>query len=227
MSKLPSLTGQQLITALRKAGFDVLRIKGSHHILLLALIVSACGATATPTTYRAIFPSLTPTRTPRTSPTSTRTHIPLVNDPTATIVPAPAATASPPATIPAATATPVAPAPTLPPVPMTPAPIAPIATVQQVTSTPIAPTPTRPPATATPIPPTATSALSACPQGCAVATPPVGCDIKGNISDKGEKIYHVRGWASYAATKIDSSKGERWFCTAEEARAAGWRPAQQ
>ncbi len=31
MSKLPSLTGQQLVAALRKAGFEVIRIKGSHH----------------------------------------------------------------------------------------------------------------------------------------------------------------------------------------------------
>lgn len=33
MSKLPRVTGQQLIAALRKAGFETLRIKGSHHIL--------------------------------------------------------------------------------------------------------------------------------------------------------------------------------------------------
>ena len=33
MTKLPSLTGQQIITALRRAGFEVLRVKGSHHFL--------------------------------------------------------------------------------------------------------------------------------------------------------------------------------------------------
>ncbi len=33
MSKLPRVTGQQLITALRKTGFEVIRIKGSHHFL--------------------------------------------------------------------------------------------------------------------------------------------------------------------------------------------------
>lgn len=49
------------------------------------------------------------------------------------------------------------------------------------------------------------------------------CLIKGNISDNGH-IYHVPGSRSYDATKIDESKGERWFCTEEEARAAGWRP---
>jgi len=52
-----------------------------------------------------------------------------------------------------------------------------------------------------------------------------GCDIKGNISSSGEKIYHVAGCKSYKATKISESKGERWFCTEEEALQAGWRKA--
>lgn len=34
MSKLPSLTGAEVITALEKVGFEVARIKGSHHILI-------------------------------------------------------------------------------------------------------------------------------------------------------------------------------------------------
>ncbi|MCA6594846.1 MAG: type II toxin-antitoxin system HicA family toxin [Pseudanabaena sp.] len=34
MSKLPSLTGNQLIKALQKIGFDIARVKGSHHILI-------------------------------------------------------------------------------------------------------------------------------------------------------------------------------------------------
>ena len=33
MTRLPALTGQRLISALRKAGFEVLRVKGSHHFL--------------------------------------------------------------------------------------------------------------------------------------------------------------------------------------------------
>ncbi len=33
MTRLPRVTGKELITALRKAGFDVIRIKGSHHFL--------------------------------------------------------------------------------------------------------------------------------------------------------------------------------------------------
>jgi endonuclease YncB( thermonuclease family) len=48
------------------------------------------------------------------------------------------------------------------------------------------------------------------------------CDIKGNIGDAG-KIYHLPGTSSYQRTKIDESKGERWFCTEEEAKSFGWR----
>lgn len=33
MSKLPAIRGKQLIAALRKAGFEVVRVKGSHHYL--------------------------------------------------------------------------------------------------------------------------------------------------------------------------------------------------
>ncbi len=33
MTRLPTLTGKQLISALRKAGFEVLRVRGSHHFL--------------------------------------------------------------------------------------------------------------------------------------------------------------------------------------------------
>ncbi len=49
------------------------------------------------------------------------------------------------------------------------------------------------------------------------------CNIKGNINKK-EKIYHMPGSQSYKVTKIDESKGERWFCSEAEAQAAGWRP---
>ncbi len=33
MSKLPRLRGREVIAALRKAGFGIVRIKGSHHFL--------------------------------------------------------------------------------------------------------------------------------------------------------------------------------------------------
>ncbi|KQY14410.1 hypothetical protein [Rhizobium sp. Root482] len=54
-----------------------------------------------------------------------------------------------------------------------------------------------------------------------------GCSIKGNISiNSREKIFHVAGQEYYAATKISPQYGERWFCTEDEARAAGWRKAR-
>jgi predicted RNA binding protein YcfA (HicA-like mRNA interferase family) len=34
MSKLPSLTGSEIIRALQKIGFTVARVKGSHHIVI-------------------------------------------------------------------------------------------------------------------------------------------------------------------------------------------------
>jgi predicted RNA binding protein YcfA (HicA-like mRNA interferase family) len=33
MTRLPRITGQQVIAALGKAGFEVVRVKGSHHFL--------------------------------------------------------------------------------------------------------------------------------------------------------------------------------------------------
>lgn len=51
------------------------------------------------------------------------------------------------------------------------------------------------------------------------------CVIKGNISASGEKIYHLPECGSYAKTRIDESHGEQWFCSEEEAQAAGWRRA--
>ena len=49
------------------------------------------------------------------------------------------------------------------------------------------------------------------------------CNIKGNINSKGDRIYHAPGSRSYGATKINESKGERWFCNEAKAKAAGWR----
>jgi endonuclease YncB( thermonuclease family) len=54
-----------------------------------------------------------------------------------------------------------------------------------------------------------------------------GCDIKGNVDEEGEGIYHVPGGRDYARTLIDPTRGERWFCSEADAQAAGWRPAKQ
>lgn len=60
-----------------------------------------------------------------------------------------------------------------------------------------------------------------------VAAPAQGCRIKGNISiNSRERIYHVPGQEYYASTKISPQYGERWFCSEEDARAAGWRKAR-
>jgi endonuclease YncB( thermonuclease family) len=48
------------------------------------------------------------------------------------------------------------------------------------------------------------------------------CAIKGNISGS-ERIYHLPGSRNYARTTINEAKGERWFCSEDEAKAAGWR----
>lgn len=57
--------------------------------------------------------------------------------------------------------------------------------------------------------------------------PPGRCAIKGNINAKGRRIFHSPGQQDYAATTISEAKGERWFCSAAEATAAGWIPAQR
>jgi hypothetical protein len=53
------------------------------------------------------------------------------------------------------------------------------------------------------------------------------CQIKGNISSKGERIYHVPGGEHHGRTKINEFAEERWFCSEDEARAAGWRRSKR
>lgn len=61
-----------------------------------------------------------------------------------------------------------------------------------------------------------------CIGGC--ATPPdPSCNIKGNVNSKGEKIYHTPSSNWYTRTDIKPEEGDRWFCTVEEAQAAGFR----
>jgi endonuclease YncB( thermonuclease family) len=55
--------------------------------------------------------------------------------------------------------------------------------------------------------------------------PSQDCTIKGNISRNGERIYHMENQRFYAKIKMDRGSGRRWFCTPEEAEAAGWRRA--
>ncbi|WP_287183130.1 hypothetical protein [Mesorhizobium sp.] len=53
------------------------------------------------------------------------------------------------------------------------------------------------------------------------------CDIKGNISNKGVRIYHLPGQRFYNETVISPANGERMFCSEDEARAAGWRRSKR
>ena len=55
---------------------------------------------------------------------------------------------------------------------------------------------------------------------------PEGCPIKGNVT-RGRRVY-VLPWAQgYERVKITSRRGERWFCSEDEALAAGWKPSGQ
>ncbi len=55
--------------------------------------------------------------------------------------------------------------------------------------------------------------------------PPSGdCVIKGNVNHKRERIYHLPGQLDYPEINM-AQPGKRWFCSEEEAKAAGWRPA--
>ncbi len=56
--------------------------------------------------------------------------------------------------------------------------------------------------------------------------PDTSCAIKGNISGGG-RIYHMPGQENYAVTKINNSRGERWFCSESDAVNAGWRRAKR
>lgn len=47
------------------------------------------------------------------------------------------------------------------------------------------------------------------------------CTIKGNIRDN-KKTYHLPACANYKDTIVDTSFGDSWFCTEEEATAAGF-----
>ena len=49
--------------------------------------------------------------------------------------------------------------------------------------------------------------------------PPQGCLIKGTLPRPDYKVYLLPGQPGYDAAEIDTQKGERWFCTIDEARA--------
>ncbi len=56
--------------------------------------------------------------------------------------------------------------------------------------------------------------------------PSPDCIIKGNINRNGERIYHMLGQQHYDAVNM-AKPGMRWFCSEEDAVAAGWRRSKQ
>lgn len=60
-------------------------------------------------------------------------------------------------------------------------------------------------------------------QTAAVTPPSQGCTIKGNVSTNGQ-IYHMPGQRHYDQVTMRGS-ARRWFCSEEQAQAAGWRRA--
>ncbi len=55
---------------------------------------------------------------------------------------------------------------------------------------------------------------------------PVNCLIKGNIDPATyEKFYHYPGCSHYEQIIIEKDRGEQYFCTEEEAKAAGFKKA--
>jgi len=59
-----------------------------------------------------------------------------------------------------------------------------------------------------------------------IASAAGACLIKGQILVTGARVYLLPGEARYAEAAIAADRGERWFCTEEEALAAGWRKAR-
>jgi hypothetical protein len=58
------------------------------------------------------------------------------------------------------------------------------------------------------------------------AAPSPECIIKGNVNRQGERIYHLPGQAAYSAVNMGDPR-KRWFCSKDDAQAAGWRPAKR
>ena len=53
-------------------------------------------------------------------------------------------------------------------------------------------------------------------------TAPEGCPIKGHVRAS-DRIYAMPWSDGYTARKVRTVKGDRWFCSEDEARAAGFK----
>ena len=75
-------------------------------------------------------------------------------------------------------------------------------------------------------PPDAAKAILLASASGSVAPSP-DCTIKGNVNRSGECIYHQPGSRWYAKIEMKISKGTRWFCSVDEAEAAGCRETRR
>jgi endonuclease YncB( thermonuclease family) len=75
------------------------------------------------------------------------------------------------------------------------------------------------------VPENAHAILLASASGAVAPSP--DCTIKGNVNSSGECIYHQPTSRWYAQIKMQISKGTRWFCSVEEAEAAGCRETRR
>jgi endonuclease YncB( thermonuclease family) len=75
-------------------------------------------------------------------------------------------------------------------------------------------------------PPDNSNAILLASASGAVAPSPE-CTIKGNVNRSGECIYHKPTSRWYAQIKMQINKGTRWFCSVEEAEAAGCRETKR
>src|ERR1700686_3536590 len=74
-------------------------------------------------------------------------------------------------------------------------------------------------------PPNAHAILLASASGSVAPSP--DCTIKGNVNGSGECIYHKPTSRWYAQIRMQISKATRWFCSVEEAEAAGCRETKR
>jgi endonuclease YncB( thermonuclease family) len=58
------------------------------------------------------------------------------------------------------------------------------------------------------------------------ARAPKGCPIKGKVVGRGEQVktYHLPWSPIYRRLRVIPARGERWFCSEDEARGAGFAP---
>jgi endonuclease YncB( thermonuclease family) len=55
---------------------------------------------------------------------------------------------------------------------------------------------------------------------------PDGCPIKGQVTGT-ERVYVLPGTPSYERLRVQAARGDRWFCSEQEAASAGFKAAQR